>query len=43
MRIPEILLIESQHRPGSLAKVLAVIGDAGVVVEHLHAVRRHQD
>ncbi len=43
MRIPEILLIESQHRPGSLAKVLAVIGEANLVVEHLHAVRRHQD
>ncbi len=43
MRIPEILLIESQHKPGSLAKVLAVIGEAGVVVEHLHSVRRHQD
>lgn len=43
MRIPEILLIESQHKPGSLARVLAVIGEAGVVVEHLNAVRRHQD
>jgi malate dehydrogenase (oxaloacetate-decarboxylating) len=43
MRIPEILLIESQHKPGSLAKVLAVIGEAGIVVEHLHSVRRHQD
>ena len=43
MRIPEILLIESQHKPGSLAKVLQVIGEAGVVVEHLHSVRRHQD
>jgi len=43
MRIPEILLIESQHKPGSLARVLAVIGEANLVVEHLHAVRRHQD
>ncbi|HEX4299511.1 MAG TPA: malic enzyme-like NAD(P)-binding protein [Gammaproteobacteria bacterium] len=43
MRIPEILLIESQHKPGSLAKVLAVIGEANLVVEHLNAVRRHQD
>ena len=43
MRIPEILLIESQHKPGSLAKVLQVIGEAGVVVEHLHSLRRHQD
>ena len=43
MRIPEILLIESQHKPGSLAKVLQVIGEAGIVVEHLHSLRRHQD
>jgi malate dehydrogenase (oxaloacetate-decarboxylating) len=43
MRIPEILLIESLHKPGSLARVLAVIGEANLVVEHLHAVRRHQD
>ena len=43
MRIPEILLIESQHKPGSLAKVLQVIGEAGIVVENLNAVRRHQD
>src|SRR5579872_1240191 len=43
MRIPEILLIESEHKPGSLAKVLAVIGEANLVVEHLNAVRRHQD
>jgi len=43
MRIPEILLIESEHKPGSLAKVLQVIGEAGIVVEHLHSLRRHQD
>jgi malate dehydrogenase (oxaloacetate-decarboxylating) len=43
MRIPEILLIESEHKPGSLAKVLAVIGESNLVVEHLNAVRRHQD
>ena len=43
MRIPEILLIESQHKPGSLARILQVIGEAGVVVEHLNAVRRDQD
>ena len=43
MKIPEILLVESQHRPGSLAKVLTVIGEAGLVVEHLNAVRREQD
>ncbi|HWP94587.1 MAG TPA: malic enzyme-like NAD(P)-binding protein [Gammaproteobacteria bacterium] len=43
MKIPEILLVESQHRPGSLAKVLGAIGDCGLVVEHLNAVRRDQD
>ncbi|MFT6627359.1 MAG: malate dehydrogenase (oxaloacetate-decarboxylating), partial [Flavobacteriales bacterium] len=40
MKIPEILLVESQHRPGSLAKVLAVIGEHGLVVQHLDAVAR---
>ena len=43
MKIPEILLVESEHRPGSLAKILQVIGDAGLVVEHLNSVRRDQD
>ncbi|HLW74816.1 MAG TPA: malic enzyme-like NAD(P)-binding protein [Gammaproteobacteria bacterium] len=43
MRIPEILLIESHHKPGSLAKILQVIGEAGIVVENLNAVRREQD
>ncbi|HET7674930.1 MAG TPA: malic enzyme-like NAD(P)-binding protein [Gammaproteobacteria bacterium] len=43
MRVPEILLIESEHKPGSLAKVLQVIGECGLVVEHLNAVRRDQD
>lgn len=43
MKIPEILLIESHHKPGSLARILQVIGDAGLVVEHLNAVRRDQD
>jgi malate dehydrogenase (oxaloacetate-decarboxylating) len=43
MKIPEILLIQSEHRPGSLAKVLTVIGECGLVVEHLTAIRRDQD
>lgn len=43
MKIPEILLVESQHKPGSLAKILHVIGDCGLVVENLDAVRRDQD
>ncbi len=43
MKIPEILLVESEHKPGSLAKILKVIGDAGLVVEHLNVVKRDQD
>jgi malate dehydrogenase (oxaloacetate-decarboxylating) len=43
MKIPEILLIESERRPGSLASILTVIGEEGLVVEHLAAVRRDQD
>jgi malate dehydrogenase (oxaloacetate-decarboxylating) len=43
MKIPEILLVESHHKPGSLARILQVIGDCGLVVEHLNAIRREQD
>ncbi|MFU8894929.1 MAG: NAD-dependent malic enzyme [Gammaproteobacteria bacterium] len=43
MKIPEILLIESEHRPGSLASILGVIGEEGLVVEHLASLRREQD
>ncbi|HET8552920.1 MAG TPA: malic enzyme-like NAD(P)-binding protein [Gammaproteobacteria bacterium] len=43
MRVPEILLIQSEHKPGSLAKILQAIGETGLVVEHLNAVRRDQD
>lgn len=43
MKIPEILLVESHHKPGSLARILQVIGDCGLVVEHLNALRREQD
>ncbi len=43
MKIPEIFLIESVHKPGSLAKVLTVIGECGLVIEHLSAVRREGD
>ncbi|HEY6484117.1 MAG TPA: malic enzyme-like NAD(P)-binding protein [Steroidobacteraceae bacterium] len=42
MKIPEILLIETIHQPGSLAKVLQVIADAGLAIEHLTALRRDQ-
>ncbi|HYW93768.1 MAG TPA: malic enzyme-like NAD(P)-binding protein [Gammaproteobacteria bacterium] len=43
MKIPEILLIESQHKPGSLARILQVIGEAGLVIENLDVVKRDQD
>jgi malate dehydrogenase (oxaloacetate-decarboxylating) len=42
MKIPEILMVETIHRPGSLAKVLQVIADAGLTIEHLTALRRDQ-
>jgi malate dehydrogenase (oxaloacetate-decarboxylating) len=42
MKIPEILIIETVHQPGSLARVLQVIADAGLVIEHLHALKRDQ-
>ncbi|HLJ37726.1 MAG TPA: NAD(P)-dependent oxidoreductase [Steroidobacteraceae bacterium] len=42
MKIPEILVIETIHKPGSLAKVLQVIADAGLTIEHLSALRRDQ-
>jgi len=43
MKIPEILLIESIQKPGNLARVLTVIGEEGVLVEHLAVVRREGD
>ena len=42
MKIPEIILVETVHQPGSLAKVLQVIADAGLTIEHLTALRRDQ-
>ena len=42
MKIPEILIVETIHQPGSLAKVLQVIADAGLTLEHLTALRRDQ-
>ena len=41
MKIPEILLLEVVHAPGNLAKVLQVVGEAGLTVEGLEAVRRY--
>ncbi|MBT8135369.1 MAG: NADP-dependent malic enzyme [Gammaproteobacteria bacterium] len=40
MKIPEILLIESEHRPGNLGQILTVIGEYGLTVEHLTMVHR---
>ena len=40
MKIPEIIIIESEHRPGSLAKILTVIGEAGIVIDDLRAIER---
>ncbi|MBS0580167.1 MAG: NADP-dependent malic enzyme [Proteobacteria bacterium] len=42
MKIPEILIVETVHQPGSLASVLQVIADAGLAIEHLNALRRDQ-
>lgn len=40
MKIPEIIIIESEHRAGSLAKILTVIGEAGIVIDDLRAIER---
>ena len=42
MKIPEIILVETVHQPGSLASVLQVIADAGLAIEGLTALRRQQ-
>ena len=42
MKIPEILIVETVHQPGSLASVLLVIADAGLTIDHLQALRREQ-
>src|ERR1700736_5477101 len=43
MKIPEILIVETFHQPGSLAKVLQVIADAGLAIEHLTTLRLDED
>jgi malate dehydrogenase (oxaloacetate-decarboxylating) len=40
MRIPEVLRIEVVHRAGSLAQVLGVVAELGLLVEDLRAVER---
>jgi malate dehydrogenase (oxaloacetate-decarboxylating) len=42
MKIPEILIIETIQRPGSLASVLQVIAQHGLIIEHLQALKREQ-
>src|SRR5579872_5479338 len=42
VKIPEILIVETIHQPGSLASVLQVIAEAGLAIEHLTALRRDQ-
>jgi malate dehydrogenase (oxaloacetate-decarboxylating) len=42
MKIPEILIVETIHRPGSLASVLQVIAEAGLIIQHLSALKREQ-
>src|SRR5690606_32059905 len=41
--LPSSLVIESQHRTGSLAKICQACADAGLVIENLVAIRRDQD
>ena len=40
MKVPEVLLIEVHHSAGSLAQVLQVVGEAGLIVTGLDAVYR---
>ena len=42
MKIPEILLVETFHKPGSLASVLTVIAEERLAIEHLQSLRREQ-
>ncbi|MGB9429256.1 MAG: malic enzyme-like NAD(P)-binding protein [Gammaproteobacteria bacterium] len=43
MQIPEILVIESEHRPGNLGRILTTIGECGIMIDHITLVRRAQD
>jgi malate dehydrogenase (oxaloacetate-decarboxylating) len=40
VKIPEIIMVETVHQPGSLAKVLQVIAEADLTIDHLQALRR---
>jgi malate dehydrogenase (oxaloacetate-decarboxylating) len=43
VKIPEILQIDTPHSPGSLASVLNVLAEMGLVLEHVSSLRRDQD
>ena len=43
MKITHILLLEVVHAPGNLAKVLAVVGEAGIAVQALQSLSRTQN
>ena len=43
MKIPEILQVETPHSLGALTRVLHLIADEGLVLEHVRSVRRRQD
>ncbi|MDX2469367.1 MAG: malic enzyme-like NAD(P)-binding protein [SAR324 cluster bacterium] len=43
MKIPEVILVEVNHAPGMLAKVLAVVGEVGLTIEGLVMRTRTQD
>lgn len=40
MKIPEVIVFETRHRPGVLASVLNLVAEAGLLVENLNAVER---
>lgn len=42
MKIPEVFLVEVEHSAGSLARVLEVAGEAGLLVESSEIVRKNQ-
>jgi malate dehydrogenase (oxaloacetate-decarboxylating) len=42
MKIPEVLQVETPQVPGSLASVLNVIAEAGLVLEHVTTLHREQ-
>lgn len=43
MHIPEILIVESLHQPGNLGRLLTVIGECGVLIDHITLDRRDEN